>query len=725
MGYVLVHEKKLVKCGSKTFKTHELKWPITRKEFHGLVWAIEDGNDMIKYRPTLAHIDARNVPFFVKNSEKKFHEVWSRYSACLSRLPSLKIKFIRGLLNRLADAMTRNTATAIEMSQENHQKTLRQIFPDLVDEAYKWNNAVEWKARLDAGKCVNLACEEDKEEKTNAVCCSQKCFGVATSYGFNRRNFSLPPKTEAKQSVNLMNSAVIFSEVELKPKIIDLPIYKCDYAKVEVLALTINKINHERQYGLKPENCEELKKITDILDNKKDPKNALLKDKFKRHGNRLLHRSTHHSEGDPEWQICVKRDEIHFILAEMHSSPMGAHLGYRATFDAISRMFYWPRMAADVKKWVTNCNICLRVKSKVARMPYVTVPFGTFMRIILFDYVGPLAKSKQGYAYIFTVTMPATKWIEAFPTKEASAKAASKILFQEIFCRFGLPEYVGSDLGDHFVNSVFDHLATRLRITHFKASRGNSRGMGFHERRHLNMNAGILCGLVQRATDLGEKNTTKSNWPDYLPGALFALRTMRSRGDDLSAAELTFGHKPRAPSNLQEFEAKMTSKMKLVVKRNEKFLQAIMIARKISASIDEEKRLYSRLVGGPYTAEDVKLGDPVWLHCKYDFAGYKANTKLDTKWVGPFIVIKQSPKGTPKYQLENADTGDRTNFIHVRFLRKIRLPVLNSQEIQKIMEESKKAKETKQKQTLSQTEGDERKTKRVSKPVYRPFFIKG
>ena len=108
MGYVLVHEKKLVKCGSKTFKTHELKWPITRKEFHGLVWAIEDGNDMIKYRPTLAHIDARNVPFFVKNSEKKFHEVWSRYSACLSRLPSLKIKFIRGLLNRLADAMTRN-----------------------------------------------------------------------------------------------------------------------------------------------------------------------------------------------------------------------------------------------------------------------------------------------------------------------------------------------------------------------------------------------------------------------------------------------------------------------------------------------------------------------------------------------------------------------------------------------------------------------------------------
>src|SRR5256885_12978897 len=47
----------------------------------------------------------------------------------------------------------------------------------------------------------------------------------------------------------------------------------------------------------------------------------------------------------------------------MHSTPTAGHLGVAKTYEQTSRHFYWPKMAKEVKKFVTSCDECQHNKS--------------------------------------------------------------------------------------------------------------------------------------------------------------------------------------------------------------------------------------------------------------------------------------------------------------------------------------------------------------------------
>ncbi|KAD2393308.1 hypothetical protein E3N88_40285 [Mikania micrantha] len=50
------------------------------------------------------------------------------------------------------------------------------------------------------------------------------------------------------------------------------------------------------------------------------------------------------------------------ILHEAHSTPMAGHGGFLKTMKKISSQFYWPKLAADVRLFVQNCQVCQRNK---------------------------------------------------------------------------------------------------------------------------------------------------------------------------------------------------------------------------------------------------------------------------------------------------------------------------------------------------------------------------
>ena len=56
------------------------------------------------------------------------------------------------------------------------------------------------------------------------------------------------------------------------------------------------------------------------------------------------------------------------ILQALHSSAIGGHSGFHATYNRIKHLFSWPGMKSDVKKFVAACNTCLRAKTE--RIPY-------------------------------------------------------------------------------------------------------------------------------------------------------------------------------------------------------------------------------------------------------------------------------------------------------------------------------------------------------------------
>ena len=71
-----------------------------------------------------------------------------------------------------------------------------------------------------------------------------------------------------------------------------------------------------------------------------------------------------------------------------------------------------------------------------------------------FDYMGPFPTS-NGYTHILVAIDYVTKWVEAIPTSSADHNTSIKMLKEVIFLRFGVPRYLMTDGGSHFIHGAF------------------------------------------------------------------------------------------------------------------------------------------------------------------------------------------------------------------------------------------------------------------------------
>ncbi|XP_063598689.1 uncharacterized protein LOC134775159 [Penaeus indicus] len=126
----------------------------------------------------------------------------------------------------------------------------------------------------------------------------------------------------------------------------------------------------------------------------------------------------------------------------------GGHLGVSKTYFKILKHFYWPKMKKDVSSYCKTCHYC-QVAGKpnevippapLHPIPVVAQPFNH----ILIDCVGPLPKTKCGNQYLLTIMCATTRYPEAIPLRNLTAKSVVKAL-TKFFTQFGIPNKVQSD----------------------------------------------------------------------------------------------------------------------------------------------------------------------------------------------------------------------------------------------------------------------------------------
>jgi len=62
-------------------------------------------------------------------------------------------------------------------------------------------------------------------------------------------------------------------------------------------------------------------------------------------------------------RLCVPSSMCHDIIDEIHGSHTGsAHGGFERTYGRIANGFYWPGMTRDIRKFVSTCPICQKIK---------------------------------------------------------------------------------------------------------------------------------------------------------------------------------------------------------------------------------------------------------------------------------------------------------------------------------------------------------------------------
>ena len=151
------------------------------------------------------------------------------------------------------------------------------------------------------------------------------------------------------------------------------------------------KVDYEEQILLKPEyfaiSAIDSHHATLINDDKilREVKEALLDDEVTKNYNALLDSGPREfKKGLQEWNFenglllhrgkvyipQTKDDDLRRKIVQMHHDlPSAGHPGRWKTYELVSRNYWWPGMSIFVKKYVTGCDMCQRMKNR-PQQPY-------------------------------------------------------------------------------------------------------------------------------------------------------------------------------------------------------------------------------------------------------------------------------------------------------------------------------------------------------------------
>ena len=312
------------------------------------------------------------------------------------------------------------------------------------------------------------------------------------------------------------------------------------------------------------------------------------------------------------------------------------HRGVEATVEKARRHFWFHTMTKVAEDVVRTCEVCQRRDKKNPDQRYTLVSqrVGYPFQKLSVDFVGPLPRSTKGNEYLLTVRDTFTRWIEAFPVKDATAEAVVRMLTREIFPRFGLCEQLHSDRGSQFMSQLVHEVARMLGIKKTETPAYNPKSNPV-ERAHRDLGRAIRAQVSERPRE----------WEKVLPHVLFIMRTATCRSTGTSPYRMLFGRDPTfaldlafgPPPYTQEehkSEVEYVEKLRKDIERTHAWAR-----RNMCETIRRQRQSYFKDRPSPFAP-----GDRVWLFTPRVLGAANKSTtrrKFNTYWTGPWSVKKQ------------------------------------------------------------------------------------
>ena len=129
------------------------------------------------------------------------------------------------------------------------------------------------------------------------------------------------------------------------------------------------------------------------------------------------------------------------VYKELHIN-MG-HLGADRTLQLIRERFYWTRMEEEVHYFISNLCTCVGQKKPYiqGQAPLLPIIISSPLEVVGVDFLH-LEKSSGGSEYILLLTDHFTRYTQAYPTKNRTAKIAAN---HDFILRFGIPSKILHD----------------------------------------------------------------------------------------------------------------------------------------------------------------------------------------------------------------------------------------------------------------------------------------
>ena len=327
------------------------------------------------------------------------------------------------------------------------------------------------------------------------------------------------------------------------------------------------------------------------------------------------------------------------LLFQYHDHPQAGHLGTDKTAAKIRQVGYWVGMLHDIDTYCQNCLVCQASKQPTPqKVPMINMPIGKPWDMIAVDIL-QVPVSSQNNKYLLVVQDYFTKWVEAIPLPDQTAKRVTRELVQ-VFAKYGLPTALHSDQGRNFESAMLQQTLDAFGIRKSRTTAYHPEGYGMVERFNH-----TLLQLLRTYTE------THDEWEHYLPFVLFAYRTAVHSSTGVSPFALMFGRSPAQnpfPTKMAYDAVSYQSQLRTKLAQLSDFVET-----HLAQAAYKQKTAYDQ-----HTQQrNFKIGNPVWLSSPT--AG-----KLDFKWEGGWKIL--SVQGPATYTITD---GTTTKTVHVNRLR--------------------------------------------------------
>ncbi|MCG8032585.1 MAG: DDE-type integrase/transposase/recombinase, partial [Candidatus Thiodiazotropha taylori] len=331
------------------------------------------------------------------------------------------------------------------------------------------------------------------------------------------------------------------------------------------------------------------------------------------------------------------------------------HQGRDRTMSLIKQRFFWPGMDTFVKDKVASCGRCIRRKAGSDKSELVNITSTSPMEIVCLDYL-TLEKSKGGFEKVLVITDHFSRYAQAIPTRNETARTTARMLFDHYIVHYGFPARIHSDQGANFESNLIKELCKIAGVEKSRTTPYHPMGNGQVER--FNQTLLQMLGTLE--------DCKKSDWKAHVPTLVHAYNATFHDSTGYSPYFLMFGRHPRlaidAFLGLNSDSLSSTTQTEYVRKLRDRLSFAYRKAQEFSKKAAAKHKLNYDLKARSSVLEP---GDRVLVKN----AGVRGRCKLADRWEkDPYIVIDQPNDDIPVYKVKREGTRSKTRLLHRNFL---------------------------------------------------------